>query len=151
MYLSGIITFSDGYLSDVGCMERHVIELPSKGHPYSMEAREAILNALEKEKGNIREIAKSYGVHPVTVWRWVKLLQRNGHYEPGKKGFVSKYSDEFLINYVAQNHLFTYREMSQELGLSPERISSRLNQLGIRKSRRSSCNHNITHSSTPVI
>src|SRR5512146_729932 len=53
---------------------------------YPLELRGRVVDAYEAGEGSYAELAERFRIGSASVKRWVRLLRRNGHLRPRKKG-----------------------------------------------------------------
>lgn len=54
--------------------------------PYSLDLREKVINAVEKDDSSVRKVAQSFGVSKNFVQKLVTQKRTQGHIRPGKQG-----------------------------------------------------------------
>lgn len=115
-----------------------------KGYPVTM--RERLVEAYHKGLGCIDELSEIFGVHPVTVRRWLAKSQTQGHLEPKPHGGGQprKLDDEdasFLAQLIEQDCDITQMQMierlKQERGkdISPTTLRRELDRLRITRKK----------------
>ena len=76
--------------------------------PYSLDLREKVIDAVEKDDSSIRKVAQRFGVSKNFVQRLVTQKRTQGHVLPGKQGGsmvspVMKYKAELIAIVEEQN------------------------------------------------
>jgi len=113
---------------------------------YSQDLRDRILRAIEEGAGD-QEVAKRYGVHRCTVWRYRTRYQESGESEARKQGGrrVAKLAghEEVLRQWTEKNVNITLVQLAakcrEKLGikLAPNTVWRRLKALGLSHKKKS--------------
>jgi len=56
------------------------------GRPYSLDLRERVVSAVEREGMSRQAAARRFGVVPSTAINWVRQFREKGHINPGQMG-----------------------------------------------------------------
>ena len=89
------------------------------GRPYSMDLRERVVEAVEKEELSRRQAAARFGVGYATAIGWMKRVEKTGSVKPGQMGghkpkTLVGPSRDWLVE-RCRNQDFTLRGLVDEL------------------------------------
>lgn len=111
---------------------------------YSVDLRSKVLNFISNG-GRKREAAKIFNIGEDTVYRWIRIQNKQGNLKPKKRIFYpQKVNTDILQKYVEENPDHTLKEISTSLNLGLNTVWKWLRRLKITLKKRRFSTKNVT-------
>lgn len=104
---------------------------------YSEDLRNKVIQFIHKG-GKKREACRTFGIGHDTVYRWLRIFDRQGDVKPKKrKEFYRKIEDQKLQTYVKTHQDATLKEIGEHFGVTSVAIWKAFERMGYTRKKKS--------------